>query len=469
MMAYLDPSEAASIVHGHWATRQPAQALTSFAIDTRRIRPGETFVALKSDRQDGHGFLRQACDYRATAALVEQADADVPLPQLVVENTLDALQTLASSWRARFAGPIIGVTGSNGKTTVKEMLGRVLGAQWFRTKGNYNNHIGVPLSLLEVDSRAHAGAILEAGINRTGEMIQLARLIRPDYAIITSIGPSHLEGLGDLEGVAREKSILAAMVRPGGVVCIPASLLQYAPFRELPESVAVHALLLEGESIPDEWAAPDNVILYHYKWTENVHPRGMGTLQSREPVTPGDFTFRAGSSGMVSNLLLVVHLALHMGVPASTLQACLDSWRPFHQRGEILREGATTYYVDCYNANPASMEDALQRFAHLFPDQPHAYVLGTMNELGQESAHWHRQTAAKIPLQPGAPVYLVGEHAADYLSGLRDQGIDPERIQTVDDKALLREQLNGFSGAVFLKGSRAVGLEAILPKGGAAC
>ena len=468
-MAHLDPNEAAEIAHGRWANRQPASALTSFAIDTRRIRPGETFVALKSERSDGHAFLRQACHYRAAAALVEQADLDVPLPQLVVGDSLEALQSLAGAWRSRFSSPVIGITGSNGKTTVKEMLGKVMGTQWFRTKGNYNNHIGVPLSLLEMDARSHAGAILEAGINGRGEMLKLGRMIRPDHAIITSVGPSHLEGLGDLEGVAREKSILAALVRPGGMVCIPAGLLRYAPFRELPETVSVHALLRDGEALDPGWRLPPNVTIYHYKWTEDVHPRGAGILETRDPATPGHFSFQAGSAGMVSNLALVVHMGLQLGVPASTLQACLDGWRPFHQRGEILRQGPTTYYVDCYNANPASLVDSLQRFRALFPDQRHAYVIGTMNELGEDSGEWHRRTARDLDLQDGAPVYLVGPHAGDLAEGLHGQGLEPQRIRPGEDREDLRRELQGFDGAVFLKGSRTIGLEGLLPEGGEPC
>ncbi len=465
-MATLDPSEAATIAHGRWAQRLPSSPLTSFAIDTRRIEPGETFVALKSDRMDGHSFLKQAFQYKAVAALVERVDEDVPIPQLVVEDSLMALQSLSRTWRERFNSPIIGITGSNGKTTVKEMLGKVLGSQWFRTKGNYNNHIGVPLSLLELDPRMHAGAILEAGINDIGEMNLLAGMIRPDHAIVTSVGPSHLERLGSIEGVAREKALLAASVRPGGSVYIPAELLNYQAFRELHESLQIHALLKMGDPFDPSWNHLPNVTIYHYNWTESNLSLGVGVLETGLPMHPSEITFRAGSEGMVSNLALVVHVALQMGVPAGTIQACLDGWRPFSKRGEIFRDGVTTYYVDCYNANPSSMLDSAQRFNHLFPKDPHVYVLGTMNELGKETAKWHRTTARDLPIRRGTDVFLVGEHAAAYAEGLTEQGIRPVNIHMEEDWDILRNNLRNFEGAVFLKGSRALKLETLLPEGG---
>ena len=465
-MAFLDPDEAATIAQGSWAVDRPVSPLTSFSIDTRTLEPGETFVALRSPRADGHAFLNQAYRYRAAAALVEKPDEAVPIPQLVVRDSLQALQSLALDWRRRFHGPVIGITGSYGKTTVKEMLGTVLGTQWFRTRGNYNNHIGVPLSLLELDPRRHAGGILEAGINDCGEMDLLAGLIRPDMAIITAVGPAHLERLGSLEGVAREKALLAKAVGPGGHVFLPAELLGYAPFREIARDVRIHALLGPGQQADRSWEAMENVTIYHYDWTETTDSRGTGELTTCSPMAPGNFSFRAGSPGMVSNLALVVHTLLHLGVPADTLQVRLDAWQPYRQRGEIIHHGETVFYVDCYNANPGSMLDSARRFAKSFPDRRHAYVIGSMNELGGEAAFWHRQTAREMEIQEGAPLYLVGEWAGALADGFLDRGIAAERIHTTGDLSALKAELAAFAGAVFLKGSRSLGLETILPEGG---
>lgn len=465
-MAYLDPDEAAAIAHGCWVVDRPESDLTSFAIDTRLLQAGETFVALKTARADGHAFLRKARQFRARAALVEQPDREVALPQLVVRNSLVALQELARAWRDRFTAPVIGVTGSFGKTTVKEMLGTVLGSQWFRTRGNYNNHIGVPLSLLELDPRHHAGAIIEAGINDTGEMEPLAGMIRPGMAIITAVGPAHLERLGTLAGVAREKALLGRAVPPGGDVFIPAQVLAHEAFRALAGPVRLHALAGPGDRVDPAWGRLENVTIYHYKWTETTGSRGMGELVTEPPMLPGKFAFRAGSPGMVSNLALVVHASLHLGVPVSTIQSRLAAWQPFRQRGEIRQHGPTTYYVDCYNANPGSMLDSARRFRSLYAGRAHCYVLGGMNELGGESALWHRKTGASLPVQEGADVFLYGEGSLDLAEGLRSQGVAAERIHVVGDLEEIRGKLDGFQGAVFLKGSRSHGLESLVPTGG---
>jgi UDP-N-acetylmuramoyl-tripeptide--D-alanyl-D-alanine ligase len=468
-MARLDPDEAATIAHGRWVEERPSSPLTSFAFDTRRIQPGETFVALKSDRADGHEFLGKALEYRANAALVERHDPEVHLPQLLVRDSLDALQALASSWRERFKAPVIGVTGSYGKTTVKEMLGIVMGGQWFRTRGNYNNHIGVPLSLLELDPGRHAGAILEAGINDRDEMDLLAGMIRPDMAIVTAVGPAHLERLGSVEGVACEKAVLARAVKPGGCVFISAQLLQYDAFRSISPAVQIHALARKGEALDPSWGDLPNVTIYHYDWTESTHSRGMGVLGIEPPMLPGDYSFRAGSPGMVSNLALVVHVALHLGVPSPTLQACLDAWRPFRQRGEVIRYQDCHYYVDCYNANPGSMLDSARRFNSLFPDEPHLYVVGSMKEMGEESERWHRETGAKLPVRPGSTVYLVGAEARPMADGLASRGVAGTSIHLLDSHEGLKERLSAFKGAVFIKGSRSLGLESLVPEGGRRC
>ncbi len=469
-MARIDPMEAEAIAHGRWVHSPPSSPLNSFAIDTRRIEPGETFVALRSETGDGHDHLEKAYHYKAMAALVESVNDRVPIPQLMVENSLVALQRIAVGWRKKFERPVIGITGSNGKTTVKEMLGKVLGSLWYRTRGNYNNHIGVPLSLLEIDPRMHAGAILEAGINNVGEMQPLARMIRPDHAIITSVGPAHLEGLGDLQGVAHEKAILAAAVRPGGCVYLPAELLHYKAFLDLPGNLQIHALLASGADADPAWKQRHNINLHRYTWTSVPGDSGAGTLVPGFPMPSGEgFQFKAGSTGMVTNLALVVHLAMHMGVPEATIQACLDAWRPFSQRGEIVRYNKTLYYVDCYNANPGSMQDSVQRFNRMFSTEPHCYVIGTMNELGRDAADWHIQTAGNLPVSANSAIYLLGEMAPAYREGFLNNGTAPEQIVIAEDLDTLRDELMNFKGAVFLKGSRSLRMERLVPEGGSQC
>jgi UDP-N-acetylmuramoyl-tripeptide--D-alanyl-D-alanine ligase len=469
-MAMLDPGQAATIAHGAWVEGQPDAPLTTFAIDSRVLEPGQTFVALRTHRADGHDFIAAAAARGALAALVEKPDHSVALPQLAVSDSWQAFRSLARVWRQRFKGPVIGITGSVGKTTVKELLGSVMGSQWFRTRDNLNNTLGVPLSLLELDSRHDAGAIIEAGINMPGEMQLLADIIDPDLALVTAVGPAHLEQLGSIEGVAAEKAKLAAAVRPGGVAVIRGQLLQHAAFRQLPDNVRVHAVCLdEAEArLAGEAGAP-HVTIYHYKWAENANSRGMGGLRAGAPMPAGTFRFRAGSPGMVSNLALVVHTGLHLGVPPHTLQACLDSWRPFRHRGETWRHGKATFYIDCYNANPASMADSVQRFKILFAGKPQLYVLGSMDELGEESAQWHRATARGLDLPQGSRVWLLGHGANAMREGLIAGGLKSDQITAVANPGSLQDELRAFEGAVFLKASRSSRLESLIPEGARRC
>ncbi|NDV63297.1 hypothetical protein G0Q06_12600 [Puniceicoccales bacterium CK1056] len=468
-MAILDPAEAATIAHGAWAEGHPSSPLTTFAIDTRVLEPGQSFVALKTDRQDGHDFLQHACDNGALCAIVSKPDHSVKLPQMVVEDPLHSLHSLARNWRQRFTLPVVGITGSYGKTTVKELLGTVMGSQWFRTYANLNNTLGVPLTLLELDSHHDAGAIVEAGINDVGEMELLADLIDPELAIITAVGPAHLERLGDLEGVAQEKSFLAKGVRPGGRVILPVSLLQYQAFREIPDSIQIHAISVGDEEIPAGLEELNNVILYHYNWTEDEKSRGMGHLTTDGSMPLGSFSFMAGSPGMVTNLALVVHTALYFGVPEGTLQACLESWRPFLHRGEVFSHNKLRLYVDCYNANPGSMLDSVSRFKNLFADHPQLYVLGSMNELGKDSMQWHRDTARKLGLPANSNIYLLGDGAEWMRQGLQESGLPDDAIHIMDNLDELRRVIHTFTGAVFLKGSRSYGLESLVPEGAKPC
>lgn len=464
----LDAKELAVIGHGRWVQGVPTQGLSRFTLDSRILEPGEVFIALKTDRRDGHSYLDDAHRKGAVAAFVEQPDRSLDLPQLVVPDTYAFLRSIARIWRQRFSRPVVGITGSFGKTTVKELLGTVMGNQWYRTRGNLNNTLGVPLSLLELDDHQHAGAILEAGINQPGEMAILADLIDPDLALFTGVGAAHLEGLGDLDGVAREKALLGSGVRPGGLVVLPVGLLRYAAFQQIPASIRLQAVSLDKGGAFDP-VMRENVALFYYKWTDLPDRPGHGLLETVPPLPPLQVLFPAGSPGMVSNLALVVHTALQLGVPRHTLEACLESWRPFRHRGECYRHGERIFYVDCYNANPASLLDSVQRFKNLFAGQRQLYVLGSMDELGPESERWHRETASRLDLPEGARVFVVGHGAAALASGLESAGFSAESFQSVEDLEAIRGHLTGFAGAVFLKGSRSQALETLLPAGARKC
>ena len=218
------PDELAAWTGGRWSAR-PAAPSTGFAIDTRQLQAGQVFVALKTGRRDGPDFLPAAQAAGASAALVASAQPAGAFPQLVVPDPLAAFQEVARRHRRRFEGPVIGISGSAGKTSTKELLALLLGGGGgvLATEGNLNNQLGVPLTLTRLDPAAHLYAVIEAGIGGPGEMGPLAAMIAPDIAIITLVAPAHLSELGDLAGVAREKALLPAAVKAGGVAIFPAS------------------------------------------------------------------------------------------------------------------------------------------------------------------------------------------------------------------------------------------------------
>lgn len=459
-MPVFSPGQLAAWSRGRWTTL-PAAPVTGFANDTRALRPGQLFVALKTDRRDGHEFLAAAPAAGAAGALVSRAHAALALPQLVVADPLAALQAIAREHRRAFPGPVIGISGSVGKTSTKDLLARLLGGPpaVLATEDNLNNHIGVPLTLTRLDPGVHRFAVVEAGISVPGEMKLLAGMIEPDLAIITLVAPAHLQELGDVEGVAREKAALPAAVRAAGIAVLPKQCVQFAAFRDL----AVRTLIVE----PAEVVLPTE--LSKGKSYFAVSQRGDATaLTIVDPVQSARlrFTLPRVSAGMAQNAVLAICAALWFGVPPEVVQERLAAWQPAKWRGELRREGGRLFYLDCYNANPASMADALDNFASLAPaGQPRAYVLGCMEELGPRAAEYHRQLGRTLHLRPGDRLFIVGDQAAALREGLLENGSAAEQIEVVADLASVTAFLAGFHGAVFLKGSRRYQLEKALVAG----
>jgi UDP-N-acetylmuramoyl-tripeptide--D-alanyl-D-alanine ligase len=428
---------------GRW-TATPVSSLCGFSQDTRTFEAGQVFVALRTGQRDGHDFLAAARERGAAAALVARHVADVDLPQLIVADPLNAFQLIAARHRATFGGRVIGVTGSAGKTSTKDLLALLL-----KTQGNLNNFLGVPLTLTQLDPAVHRAAVIEAGINMPGEMATLAGMIQPDHGIVTLVGPAHLELLGSLEGVAVEKVRMLTAVRTGGLQVFPASCAAYAPFRGLSNALVLvpaneGMVRVEGRTV-------QFTVLHRPERTE-VTLGGKRT-----------FILRRVSGGMAQNAALALALASEFGVSDEALQERLAGWAPSKWRGELQRVGEAEVYCDFYNANPASMQDAIAAFAGLAaPDRPRLYVLGGMEELGAQAGEFHRQLGRTILLRPGDALCAIGTHAAALREGLLENGNDPAQIEVVTDLASVRARLVGFRGAVFLKGSRRYRLETVL-------
>jgi len=451
------PETLAAWTSGKWTTL-PAAPLSGFTMDTRQIRAGQVFIALKTDKRDGHDFLTTAKSAGAGAALVSRVDTSVSLPQLVVADPLTAFQTIAREHRRTFRGPVIGVSGSAGKTSTKNLLALLLGDEAggvLATEGNLNNHLGVPLTLTRLDPARHTFAVIEAGISGPGEMAPLAAMISPDLTINTLVAPAHVEALGSLEGVAREKAVLPAAVRAGGVAVFPEQSRQFAGFRDLnvPTLVIEHADVLRP-------AAPPKDRVY-FTVTNRDDETAIAIAYGMPP--PLVFTLRRVSAGMAQNAVLAICAALRLGVEPATIQSRLAGWQPAKLRGELRREDGRLLYLDCYNANPAAMGDALDAFYAVAPEsEPRLLVIGCMGELGKESAMYHRALGRAIHLRRGDHLMVIGDDAEAVRQGTRESAIPSSQVEVVTSLEPVKTRLAGFRGAVFIKGSRRYQLESIL-------
>jgi UDP-N-acetylmuramoyl-tripeptide--D-alanyl-D-alanine ligase len=434
---------------GTWS-RFPEGPVTGFNQDTRTLNRGQVFVALRTDKRDGHDFLNEARQGGAVAALTGREVPGAALPQLVTPDPLGAFQRIAREHRREFHGPVVGVTGSVGKTSTKDLLALLLGGSpdVLATEGNLNNFIGVPLTLTRLDP-SHRAAVIEAGISVPGEMAGLAEMIGPDHSVVTLVAPAHLEKLGSVEGVAAEKALLPAANQTGGLAVFPVSCWTYEPFRALANPLV---LVPESESMTKVGARTVKFNVFHRPERTEV------TFEGRRR-----FVLRRVSAGMAQNAALALTLASELGVKDVALQARLESWQPSKWRGEMRMSGEATVYCDFYNANPASMTDAIDAFnGAVGADLPRLYVLGSMEELGPDSATYHRQLGRLLHLRRGDFLFALGGQAAALREGLLENGNDPAQVAVVADVAPVRERLAGFKGAVFLKGSRRYQLETVL-------
>ena len=385
-------AEDAARATGGCATGWEADGVS---IDTRELRPGDLFVALR-DRRDGHDFVAAALAQGAAAAMVSRVPEGVaPDRLLMVEDVLEGLAALGRAGRARAAARVVGVTGSAGKTSAKEMLRAALGRGVHAAERSFNNHWGVPLTLARMPPVADA-AVVEIGMNAPGEIAPLARLTRPHVALVTTVGPAHLEALGSVEAIAREKASIAEGLEPGGTLVIPSDLPTTPILRAAAGDAAVVAF---GE-------APEAEVRLL-----GAEQAGDG-LSARVAIGGAEVALRLGVPGRhhLGNALgvLAVVQALGRDVPAAV--RALAAWRPPEGRGTrealSLPVGPVTLIDEAFNANPASMAAALSTLSAI-PGRRVA-VLGDMLELGPAGPELHAALAVDPGLGAAHVVHSIG-------------------------------------------------------------
>lgn len=409
--------------------------------DSRVCPKGSLFFALKGENFDGNRFAQAALDKGCAYAVVDDAAYAADERCLLVDDVLNTLQQLAHMHRKRLGVPIVGITGTNGKTTTKELVAAVLKEKFnvHYTQGNFNNHIGVPLTLLGL-KKEHTMAVVEMGASHPGEIADLAQIVCPDCGLITNVGKAHLEGFGSLEGVLQTKGALYDYLRKhGGCAFINAR-------NELLKSIS-QGLPLTTYALDADADVQGNVVECSPFVTLEWHKRG-GIHHIVKTHFVGIYN--------AENMLAAVAVGLHFGVDEAAVCDALENYVPQNNRSQFVETAHNRLVVDAYNANPTSMMAALDNFAAM--RLPHKVaVLGDMLELGSQSLDEHRKIVEYLVRADFAEVFLVGSRFAQAAEG---------RFATFENVDALAVFLNDnplTDSTVLVKGSNGIHLTKILP------
>jgi UDP-N-acetylmuramoyl-tripeptide--D-alanyl-D-alanine ligase len=452
------PETLATAAGGRLLRRGAAdgRAIAGVFIDSRTPVAGGVFVPIVAAR-DGHEFIPAAIAGGAAAVLCQsgRAPADASCTVVEVDDTLRALHALARAARDRVTGPVVAVTGSNGKTTTRAMIDAVLRTRYPRllaTLGNFNNHLGVPLMLLNGPDDADA-AVLELGMSAPGENALLGQIVRPDVAVITSVALEHLEFMGSLEAIAAAEAEVVAYLKPGGVVVLPAD----EPLLDAHVPAGVRALRFgteAGTAVQIVGVEQDE----RTHLTLRLHHRAGG-----EEVRVGLAVFGGHNA---RNAAAALAVGLELGCPVPAMLEALAQVQPVGDRGRVLAFGPHLLIADCYNANPGSMAAALRSLVGLRGKRtgPLVAVLGDMLELGPTAPQLHAELGALVAELGIDALFTFGsltQHAAEVA---RARGIAAWHAgENVNDAvAAVRARFGRKPGAVLVKGSRGMRLERVV-------
>jgi len=426
---------------------QAQATLADVCTDTRKIQPGSLFVCLRGERFDGHSFASQAAQLGAAALLVDHpVDADVP--QLVVTDTGKALLQLAGWYRRRFRLPVVGLTGSVGKTTTKEFIALVLGAKYntLKTQGNLNNEIGVPQMLFRLED-SHTAAVIEMGMNHFGEISRLTRAVAPTVGLITNIGVSHIENLGSRAGILQAKLEILEGMAPDAplIVNIDNDMLRTVKLGDRP---------LLTFAIDDQSA--------DFTATDIAEQGSTTTFTVHHSTFTQPVTIPTVGIHNVYNALAAMAVGYATGVDSAAAASALANYVPAGMRQNLVQVGGVQVIEDCYNASPDSMRAALQTLGKLPVHRRYA-VLGAMLELGDYAKEAHTQVG-KMAAENGIDgVLAYGADAAYIVEAAKQAGLENARLFDTKEALAqsLAQQVQPGDGVLF-KGSRGMHLEDVM-------
>jgi UDP-N-acetylmuramoyl-tripeptide--D-alanyl-D-alanine ligase len=414
------------------------QKFPSVCTDTRKVQKGDLFFALKGEHFNGNRFAIQALDNGAAYAIIDEAPARMDDRMILVDDALICLQALAAHHRNQFSIPFIAITGSNGKTTTKELVHAVLSEKYqtYTTEGNLNNHIGIPLTLLKIKKDAEM-AIVEMGANHLGEIAGYCAYTRPTHGLITNAGKAHLEGFGGVEGVRKGKGELFDYLRAhDGTAFV---MWDYDYLHQM--SRGIKNIVSYGTALADITGITETATPYLRVRITKGHP--SGSIQTR---LTGDYN--------LPNVLAAVSLGNYFKVEPSVIRRGIENYEPSNSRSQIIKAGTNTIILDAYNANPSSMKLAIDNFIQ-FPEKDKVLLLGGMAELGSESIAEHEMILRQIGLNIWKDVVLVG---GDFLKIKH-----PYKSFINSDEAGKWLPSRSFQNTVFLvKGSRSMRMEKVV-------
>ncbi len=434
------------------------EEIKGISIDSRAIKKGELFVAIKGDRFDGHDFVPEVIKKGAWGAVVDRTTLETKCRDFAgqknifpVEETIAALQGMAQMHREKFAIPVVGITGSNGKTTTKEMLAGILKLKGpvHKNEGNLNNHIGVPLTLLKLDRR-HKSSVVEMGMSAPGEIDTLARLVRPNVGVITNIGPAHLEFLGTTDMVAQAKAEILSSLKSDGTAVLNADD-RY--FNALKDKCGGRVLSFGIEEDADVRACD---VWQGKGFTDITLRADRSTVIVRLP---------AVGRHNIYNALAASAAASAVGMTLDAVKSGLENFSPVAMRSELKQIKGRTVLADYYNANPGSVRAALETLISLREGGMAVAVLGDMLELGDAAVDAHREVG-RIAARLGVDVIIAMGALAKHISdGAIEAGMARDQVTAAGSHAeagaLLRERSRS-GDAVLIKGSRGMKMEKIL-------
>ena len=403
--------------------------------DSRNCPKGSIFFALKGDKFDGNQYAGKALASGCVYAVIDNPDYYIGERTILVDNVLKTLQQLAHHHRKVLGLPIIGITGTNGKTTTKELLAAVLSTKFnlLYTEGNFNNHIGVPLTLLRL-THDHEMAVIEMGASHPGDIKELVDIVHPNYGIITNVGRAHLEGFGSFEGVIRTKGELYDYIRRSkGKIFIKKE-------NEYLQSIAKGIEQITYGNGDDAFASGqvvscDPFLVFNWKQ--------QGKLHTVETHMIGSYT--------LDNVLAAVAVGRFFKIPAERISRAIAAYEPTNNRSQFKKTDNNELIIDAYNANPSSMKVALDNFITM-PVQPKAIILGDMRELGPTSDELHAEVVAQIKKGQFDKVFLCGEHFSKV-----GKEFSPFATTEAMVEELRKQPLKGYH--ILIKGSHSMGLE----------